>query len=273
MSNPILKEMTVPIPEDGSVVIRNGKRVEYQLERVYSPETKDSRVKRQAIGKVDPMQEGRMFPNEAYFELFPDNEVPEDVRDEFLRECAIKRDMEVIRRNPEEIVDQVIRGMDQIRNDTSSGLRPPAWATARTPTENEHTGSFSGRFVPPQGEGYTVVRRVFDEIYYAIEELTGKFPNEVIDPFKVERINEVLSELRGLSARNRTRTAADDSTHNEPSSATGGGPICASHAPHATSPSTPSGIDPIQKHLRLIEEGLTYSDVLLMLKWYKVLPR
>ena len=25
--------------------------------------------------------------------------------------------------------------------------------------------------------------------------------------------------------------------------------------------------------LRLIEEGLTYSDVMLMLKWYKVLPR
>ena len=214
MSNPILKEMTVPIPEDGSVVIRNGKRVEYQLERVYSPETKDSRVKRQAIGKVDPMQEGRMFPNEAYFELFPDNEVPEDVRDEFLRECAIKRDMEVIRRNPEEIVDQVIRGMDQIRNDTSSGLRPPS----------------------PQGEGYTVVRRVFDEIYYAIEELAGKFPNEVVVPYKVERINEVLSTLRGAF----------------PSDAT---------------PPNPYG------YLRLIEEGLTYSDVLLMLKWYKVLPR
>ena len=27
------------------------------------------------------------------------------------------------------------------------------------------------------------------------------------------------------------------------------------------------------QYLRLIEEGLTYSDVLLMLKWYKVLPR
>ena len=29
----------------------------------------------------------------------------------------------------------------------------------------------------------------------------------------------------------------------------------------------------IRNYLRLIEEGLTYSDVLLMLKWYKVLPR
>ena len=37
-----------------------------------------------------------------------------------------------------------------------------------------------------------MLRRVFDEIYYAIEELAGKFPNEKIAPFKVERINEVL---------------------------------------------------------------------------------
>ena len=75
-------------------------------------------------------------------------------------------------------------------------------------------------------------RRVFDEIYYAIEELAGKFPNEVIVPFKVERINEVLETLRGSVEDER-----------------------------------------IKPFLRLIEEGLTYSDVLLMLKWYKVLPR
>jgi hypothetical protein len=77
-----------------------------------------------------------------------------------------------------------------------------------------------------------MLRRVFDEIYYAIEELAGKNPNEVIVPFKVERINEVLEALR-------------------------------------------SGIEDerIRPFLRLIEEGLTYSDVLLLLKWYKVLPR
>ena len=37
-----------------------------------------------------------------------------------------------------------------------------------------------------------------------------------------------------------------------------------------TGPSVPAGPG---QYLRLIEEGLTYSDVLLMLKWYKVLPR
>ena len=31
--------------------------------------------------------------------------------------------------------------------------------------------------------------------------------------------------------------------------------------------------DRIKPFLRLIEQGLSYSDVLLMMKWYKVLPR
>ena len=79
---------------------------------------------------------------------------------------------------------------------------------------------------------YTVLRRVFDEIYYAVEELAGKFPNEAIVPFKVDRINEVLDSLRN--------SVEDDS---------------------------------IKPFLRLIEQGLSYSDVLVMMKWYKVLPR
>ena len=62
--------------------------------------------------------------------------------------------------------------------------------------------------------------------------MAGKFPNEVIVPFKVERINEILEALR-------------DNTDD----------------------------DRIRPFLRLIEEGLTYSDVLLMMKWYKVLSR
>ena len=201
-----LREWTVPIPWDqGNIVIRKGDTVEYQLDRTYEPEDKSTRVQRKVIGKVDPVQAGRMFPNEAYFELFPDNEVPVDVRDEFLRECAIKRQMKVIRQNPEEIVDQVVKGL----------------------------GGMNSEFGIQNSElKYAMVRRVFDEIYYAIEELAGKFPNEVVVPFKVERINEVLSSLR-------------DSIEDEK----------------------------MKPFLRLIEEGLTYSDVMLLLKWYKVLPR
>ena len=187
------------------VVIRKGERVEYEIDLTYSPEEQNTRVKRKVIGKVDPVQPGRMFPNEFYFELFPDNEVPEGVREEFLRECVIKRQMHVIRQSPEEIVDNVIRGLSDLRVESEE------WRVERN---------------------YTMLRRVFDEIYYAIEELAGKNPNEVIVPFKVERINEVLEALRNSVEDER-----------------------------------------IKPFLRLIEEGLTYSDVLLLLKWYKVLPR
>ena len=293
MANPILKEVTVPIPEDGNVVIRNGKRVEYQLDRVYSPETKDSRVVRRVIGKVDPVQPGRMFPNELYFELFPDNEVPEEIRDEFLRDCAIKRDMGVIRQNPEEIVDKVVRGLDMLSQDGWAGEdganRPirigpassvptgpsvPAGPGPTGPASSVPTGPSvpagpgstgpassvpTGPSVPGETEKdikYVMIRRVFDEIYFAIEELAGKFPNEVIDPYKVERINEVLEEMRdwaGIGVERRMgRWGQGNPAHPV------GGPV---------SP-VPAG-----PYLRLIEEGLTYSDVLVMMKWYKVLPR
>ena len=217
MGNYYLKTVTVPIPfEDKLVVIRKGVRVEYEIDRIYLPEEQNTRVKRKVIGKVDPVQPGRMFPNEFYFELFPDNEVPEEVREEFLRACAIKRQMSVIRKNPEEVIDGVVKGLEIL-----GGLsdRPP------DPLRPEC-------FCEGDEMNYTMLRRVFDEIYYAVEELAGKFPNEVIVPFKVERINEILEALR-------------DNTDD----------------------------DRIRPFLRLIEEGLTYSDVLLMMKWYKVLPR
>ena len=204
MTGYYLATVTVPIPEDKLIVIRDGKKVEYEVDRTYIG-NRSTRVKRKVIGKVDPVQPGRMFPNEFYFELFPDNEVPEEVRDEFLRECAIKRQMHVIRQSPEEIVDNVVKGLSDLRVESEE------WRVERN---------------------YTILRRVFDEIYYAVEELAGKNPNEVIVPFKVERINEVLEALR--------------SSIND---------------------------EKIKPFLRLIEEGLTYSDVLLLLKWYKVLPR
>ena len=238
MAGYYMKEMTVPIPDDRRVVIRREKTVEYEIDRNRSEDKGDTRVTRRVIGKVDPVNLGRMFPNEMYFQLFPENEVPEEVRDEFLRGCEIKRRMQEIRRSPEEIVDRVINGLNELRDDG----------------RNVGDGSESGGFpVAPRAPfgcsvnnlSYILLRRLFDDIYYSVEELAGKYPNEVIVPFKVKQINEVLEEIR---------KNVDD-----------------------------EGILP---YLRLIEEpgiteengstiikGLTYSDVLLMMKWYKVLPR
>ena len=217
MENYYLKTITVPIPiDDKLVVIRKGERVEYEIDRTYSPEEQNTRVKRKVIGRVDPVQPGRMFPNEAYFQLFPENEVPEEVRDEFLRGCEIRRQMRVIRKNPEEVAVGVVRGLSDLRVESEE------WRALSRVESEEWRVKMS----------YTVLRRVFDEIYYAVEELAGKFPNEAIVPFKVDRINEVLDSLRN--------SVEDDS---------------------------------IKPFLRLIEQGLSYSDVLVMMKWYKVLPR
>ena len=65
MKSNYLTTMTVQIPREGTV-IRNEKTVEYQMDRTYAPEDKSTRVKRKVIGKVDPVQLGRMFPNELY---------------------------------------------------------------------------------------------------------------------------------------------------------------------------------------------------------------
>ncbi len=233
-----LKELTVPIPEDRLAVIRKGKSVEYETDRTYSPETKNTRVVRRVIGKVDPVNPGRMFPNETYFQLFPENEVPEEVRDEFLRGCGIKRQMQTIRRNPEEIIEGVVNGLSELRVsgcNAGDGSLVPHSCNCEKPSPCSTRVPF----------GYVMLRRLFDDIYYAIEELASKYPNEVMAPYKVKQINEVLEKIRG--------NVQDE------------------------------GIRP---YLRLIEEpeetgedgksvwkGLTYSDILMMLKWYKVLPR
>ena len=238
-----LKELTVPIPEDKLVVIRKGKSVEYETDRIYSPETKNTRVVRRVIGRVDPVNPGRMFPNETYFQLFPENKVPAEVRDEFLRGCEIKRQMQTIRRNPEEIIEGVVNGLNEMGGFPQGNAHAPrpdsgsrtARVSAQTPFGSHNIGSLN----------YVILRRLFDDVYYSVEELASKYPNEVIAPFKVKQINEVLEEIR---------KNVDD-----------------------------EGIRP---YLRLVEEpeiaeengstmikGLTYSDVLMMLKWYKVLPR
>ena len=247
MENYYLKTVTVPVPkENNPVVIRKGERVEYELERTYLPEKQNTRVKRKVIGKVDPIQPGRMFPDEAYFELFPENEVPEAVRDEFLRECAIKRKMSVIRRNPAEVIDGVVRGIEIM---------------------NAEFGNRKGR-AGGDGAGYAMLRRVFDEIYYATEEMASKFPNKVMDPFKVEMINEVLEGLRAHIQKEWSEAAEQ---------AAGRGALCADSRTKRTdsrdaAPADAANGCPV-RYLRLIEEGLTYSDAFLLMKWYKVLPR
>jgi len=60
---------------------------------------------------------------------------------EFLRECAIKREMGVIRRNPAEVIDGVVREIEIMNTETRN-----------------REGGIGG-----DGTGYVMLRRVFDE--------------------------------------------------------------------------------------------------------------
>ena len=147
MAGYYLKEMTVPIPQnDGRVVIRRGKTVEYELDRTYSQERQDTRVTRRVIGKVDPVNPGRMFPNETYFQLLPGNEVPEEVRDEFLRGCEIKRRMQEIRRSPEEIIEGVVNGLSELRAGTAGTTLTGSGGTGR---DRSRSAGGPDRYCPP----------------------------------------------------------------------------------------------------------------------------
>ena len=77
------------------------------------PGEKNMRVKRRTIGIVDTVNPKRMFPNEAYFELFPENEVPAEIRDEFLRDCAFRRVLRGIRNGGRGFVESAAGGQNR----------------------------------------------------------------------------------------------------------------------------------------------------------------
>lgn len=229
MTHYYLSSWTVDVPRDERIVIRKEKTVEYQLERVYSPETKNSRVKRCAIGKIDPSNRSRMYPNENYFRLFPENSVPEQIRDAFLRKCEFSREKEKIRKDPDAMAQMVAEGMKMLlkENRKNGENREEASGTEKNLTD------------------FMIVREMFDKLYYYMDMLAEKNPNDIVNAFKVQRINEVLEEFRAYVQDGE-----------------------------------------MKKYLQLLEEpveetdekgnkvltGMTYSDAMVLLKWYKSMP-
>lgn len=224
-----LSSWTVDVPHDEHMVIRKEKTVEYELERVYSPETKDTRVKRCVIGKIDPSNRSRMYPNENYFRLFPENNVPEQVRDAFLRKCEFSREKEKVKKDPDAMAQMVAEGMKMLLKEN------------RKNGENKEEISGAEKNLTD----FMIVREMFDKLYYYMDMLAEKNPNGVVNAFKVRKINEVLEEFRAYVQDGE-----------------------------------------MKKYLQLLEEpveetdengnktltGMTYSDAMVLLKWYKSMP-
>jgi len=157
--------------------------------------------------------------------------------------------MSAIRSDPDRIIEGVVNGLNQLGGFPQGNAHAPrpdsgsrtARVSAQTPfgcSTNEKKGDNS--------LNYVMLRRLFDDVYYAVEELAGKYPNEVMASYKVKQINEVLEEIR--------KNVED------------GGIL-----PYLRLIDEPE--ETIDKEGKTIWKGLSYSDILLMLKWYKVLPR
>lgn len=86
-------DFAVPIPfVKGKITrMKKGNVTYIQLEtgRTYLPERQYTIPIRVTVGKVDPDDSGRMYPNEKYSDFFPDTPMPEE-RPEAYRSCALR---------------------------------------------------------------------------------------------------------------------------------------------------------------------------------------
>ena len=86
-------DFTVPIPDvKGKITFMkkgDAKYVQLETGRVYLPERRYTIPQRVTIGKPDPDNPERMFPNEKYQDYFPETVMPEE-RPESYRSCALR---------------------------------------------------------------------------------------------------------------------------------------------------------------------------------------
>ena len=185
-----LKEISVPIPFDKCrIVIEKEKTVRMELSRTYSRETKDSRVKRKVIGQALPLYPGRMYPNENYFALVP-NEVPAEIRDPFLRRCARQRELAEMKKDPEAMMQRVsggIRALQEAGRALPAGVGPAAGSSGQPEKPpwyiaDEHDLEFA--------------MKLFGELYSLLEAYAAKDPNGILAAYKVRMFNRILQELK-----------------------------------------------------------------------------
>ena len=242
-----LKNYTVDIPYDqGKIVIRNEKRVELELERRYSKETQDTRVSRRTIGLVVPLFPGKMYPNENYFALVP-NSVPEEIRDAFLRRCARRREIAALKKDPETTMRRVSAAIQYLKEEgrrismeakEQEQKMRLADAIAQYSAENGGAGEEKKEeqkfwFITNEHE-LEYAMKVFSDLYSLMESYTVRNPKDELDEYKVAMFNRILEELKLTMPQHR-----------------------------------------ILQQLELIrgpgeeEDGMTNSDVLMLLTWYK----
>ena len=227
-----LKDYPVEIPFDQyRIVIRKEKWVSLEVERRYNKDTGDSRVQRKVIGQVVPLFPGKMYPNENFFSLVVPNHVPEDIRDAFLRRCERKRELAELKRDPERMMRQVEAGIQFLKEEGRKIKMEQGKATVNPETAS---GSEEKFWFITDAHELEYVMKVFGDLYNLMEVYASKNPNETLDGYKAAMFNRILEELKLTMPEHR-----------------------------------------ILQGLELIAapgedgKGMTYSDALMLLTWYK----
>ena len=191
----ILKDYSVPIPYDrGGIVIKKEKWVEMETERTYSPKRHDSRVKRVTIGQVVPLFPGKMYPNENYFSLVP-NDVPAEVRDAFLRRCERKRELAELKKDPERMMRQVEAGLRFLKEE-GRAFKMEAAADGAGVLRDGNAGDGSRFWFITDAHELEYAMKVFGDLYNIMEVYTSRNPKDTVEGYLVEIFNRILSELK-----------------------------------------------------------------------------
>ena len=229
-----LKDYPVPVPCDRKgIIIRNEKRVELESDRAYSTETKDTRVKRKTIGMLLPLFPEQMYPNENYFELVPENTVPADIRDAFLRRCERKKEIDRLKKDPAAMARRIADGIRALKEKG----REIAMAQGKEIDEKEaRVWYISDEY------DLEYVMKVFSDLYSLMESYAAKDPHRILGTYQVKMFNEILKELKATLPDHWILQKLE--LIEEPREETG---------PDGTSYMT----------------GKSNSDVLMLLTWYK----
>ena len=228
-----LKDYPVEIPFDQyRIVIRKEKWVSLEVERRYNKDTGDSRVQRKVIGQVVPLFPGKMYPNENYFSLVVPNHVPEDIRDAFLRRCERKRELAELKRDPERMMRQVEAGIQFLKEEGRKIKMEKGKATVNPETAS---GSEEKFWFITDAHEMEYVMKVFGDLYNLMEVYASKNPNETLDGYKAAMFNRILEELKLTMPEHRIL----------------------------------QGLELIAAPGEGGKEGMTYSDALMLLTWYK----
>ena len=227
-----LKDYPVEIPFDQyRIVIRKEKWVSLEVERRYNKDTGDSRVQRKVIGQVVPLFPGKMYPNENYFSLVVPNHVPEDIRDAFLRRCERKRELAELKRDPERMMRQVEAGIQFLKEEGRKIKMEQGKATVNPETAS---GSEEKFWFITDAHELEYVMKVFGDLYNLMEVYASKNPNETLDGYKAAMFNRILEELKLTMPEHRILQGLE----------------------YIAAPGEDG-------------KGMTYSDALMLLTWYK----